>query len=53
MIELLNVPEPVPLEVFVLNAMVGVVLVLQQTPREVMVEPPMSVIFPPQLAEDA
>ena len=48
-IELVNVPEPVPSVVFVL-AIVGFTVVLQHTPRAVTFAPPLSVIFPPLVA---
>ena len=48
---LVNAPKPVPSDVFVVNAIVGPVEVLQQTPRDVMVEPPSEEIVPPETAE--
>jgi hypothetical protein len=48
---LVKVPEPVPLFVFVVNAMVGFGFVLQQTPRAVIAGPPVFVISPPEVAE--
>ena len=47
--ELVNVPVVVPSVVFKF-AIVGLELVPQQTPREVMVAPPSLVIIPPQVA---
>ena len=43
-------PEPVPSVVFVESAIVGVVEVLQQTPRAVTADPPISVTLPPPVA---
>ena len=47
--ELENLPGPVP-SVVLLAAVVGSLLVLQQTPRAVTAEPPSEVIFPPVAA---
>ena len=47
---LTNIPVPVPSEVWE-SAVVGVWLVLQQTPRTVTVAPPSEVMFPPLVAE--
>ena len=44
-------PVPVPSEVLVVRAMVGLVLVDQTTPLAVMVAPPSEVILPPNMAE--
>jgi hypothetical protein len=44
--ELVKLPVPVPLVVLLL-AVVGVELVLQQTPRTVTVDPPSEVMVPP------
>ena len=49
-IELVNIPVPVPSMVLVLNAVVGPVVVLQHTPRVVTVAPPSLVTFPPLVA---
>jgi len=43
-------PVPVPSDVLVVRASVGPVVVLQQMPRAVTVEPPSEVIFPPDVA---
>jgi hypothetical protein len=48
--ELVKLPEPVP-SVVLLSDVVGFWLLLQHTPREVIVAPPSLVIFPPLLAE--
>ena len=48
-IELINVPDPVPSVVFVF-AIVGFGDVLQHTPLAVTFAPPLSVIFPPLVA---
>ena len=40
----MNVPVPVPELVFVLNAIVGLILVFQTTPLEVMLLPPSELI---------
>ena len=45
-ISLVKIPLPVPSEV-ILFAMVGPVVVLQQTPRPVTSDPPSDVILPP------
>ena len=42
---LVKVPVPVPSTVLVVNAIVGLVLVLQQIPLTVMVAPPSEVMF--------
>jgi hypothetical protein len=42
---------PIPSEVLVDRAMVGLVLVDQTTPLAVMEAPPSAVIFPPEFAE--
>ena len=47
---LMKIPEPAP-SVVLLSAIVGVWLVLQQTPREVIAAPPSFVILPPLVAE--
>ena len=47
---LVNVPVPVPSTVLVVNAVVGLTLVLQQIPLAVMVAPPSEVMFPPDVA---
>lgn len=47
---LAKAPLPVPSEVFVDKATVGLGEVLQQTPRAVMAAPPSSVILPPLAA---
>ena len=47
---LVNVPMPVPSVVLVDRAMVGLAVVLQQTPRAVTAAPPSSVILPPLAA---
>ena len=44
-------PVPIPSEVLVDRAMVGLVLVDQTTPLAVMVAPPSEVILPPEVAE--
>jgi hypothetical protein len=49
-IELVNVPDVVP-SVVLLFAIVGVADVLQQIPDAVIVEPPLDVMVPPELAE--
>jgi hypothetical protein len=49
-IELVNVPIPVPSVVLVDKAMVGFAVVLQQTPRAVTAAPPSVLIVPPLLA---
>ena len=46
-----NEPVPVPFDVFVVRAMVGLVLVDQTTPPAVMDVPPSDVILPPDVAE--
>ena len=47
---LVKLPVPVPLEVL-LEVIVGLGDVLQQTPLEVTAAPPSEVIFPPEVAE--
>jgi len=47
---LVNVPVPVPSTVLVVNAVVGLALVLQQIPLAVMVAPPSDVMLPPLVA---
>ena len=47
---LVNTPVPVPSTVFVVNAIVGLAVVLQQIPLAVMVAPLSLVIFPPLVA---
>jgi hypothetical protein len=47
---LAKVPLPVPSVVLVARAIVGFAVVLQQTPRAVIVAPPLSVMFPPLVA---
>ena len=49
-IELVNIPVPVPSVVLVLNTIVGFTDVLQQTPRAVILAPPSLVTFPPLVA---
>ena len=48
---LVKLPAPLPSVVLVLNATVGLELVLQHTPLEVTAAPPSEEILPPQLAE--
>ena len=50
MIALVNVPIPVPSLVLVNKAIVGLGVVLQQTPRAVTAAPPSVLIVPPLLA---
>jgi hypothetical protein len=50
---LVKLPEPVPFTVFVLKATVGVVAVLQTTPRAVTSTPPSAVTLPPVVAAAA
>jgi len=45
-----NVPVPVPSLVW-LSAVVGLIAVLQQTPRAVTAAPPSEVTFPPDVAD--
>ena len=52
MIELVKLPSPDPL-VVLLSEVVGLWLVLQQTPRVVTVAPPSEVTSPPEEAEFA
>jgi hypothetical protein len=47
---LVNTPVPVPSIVLVVNAIVGLAVVLQQIPLAVMVAPPSEVMFPPDVA---
>ena len=47
---LVNDPLPVPSTVLVVNAIVGLAVVLQQIPLAVMVAPPSEVMFPPDVA---
>ena len=47
---LVNVPVPIPSTVLVVNAVVGLALVLQQIPLAVIVPPPSEVMFPPLVA---
>ena len=47
---LVKIVIPVPSLVFVVNAIVGFGLVLQQTPFPVIVAPPELEMFPPELA---
>ena len=49
-IELVNIPVPVPSVVLVPDAVVGPVVVLQHTPCAVTVAPPSLVTFPPAVA---
>ena len=49
-IALVKIPVPVP-SVVILFAVVGPVVVLQQTPLSVTADPPSDVIFPPLTAE--
>jgi hypothetical protein len=44
------VPEPVPVVVFVLRAIVGLVVVFQTIPLAVTVDPPSEDMFPPLVA---
>jgi hypothetical protein len=46
-----NEPLPVPSDVFVVSAIVGSAVVLQQTPLALTAAPPSEVIFPPLVAE--
>ena len=48
---LVKLPVPVPSDVLVLNATVAPELVLQQTPRAVMADPPSEVVTPPETAD--
>ena len=50
---LVKTPIPVPSDVFVLEGIVGLALVLQHTPRSVIDAPPSEVIFPPPEANVA
>ena len=50
---LVKLPDPLPSEVFVLKATVGVVAVLQTTPLAVTTTPPSTVTLPPVDAPDA
>jgi hypothetical protein len=47
---LVNTPVPVPLTVLVVNAIVGLAVVLQHIPLAVMLAPPSDVMFPPDVA---
>ena len=47
---LVNMPVPLPSVVLVAKAMVGLAVVLQQTPRAVTFAPPLLVMFPPLVA---
>ena len=47
---LVNIPIPVPSVVLVDKAIVGFAVMLQQTPRAVMVAPPSAVTLPPLAA---
>ena len=47
---LVNVPVPAPSIVLVVNAVVGLAVVLQQIPLIVMVAPPSEVMLPPDVA---
>jgi hypothetical protein len=47
---LVKLPKPVPLEVLVVNAIVGLAVVLQHTPLAVIAVPPSMVMFPPNVA---
>ena len=47
---LVKLPDPVPSDVLVL-AIVGPVVIFQQTPRAVIAAPPSFVIFPPLVEE--
>jgi hypothetical protein len=47
---LVKLPVPLPSNVFVLKDTVGLLLVLQQTPREVTEAPPSRLILPPLFA---
>ena len=47
---LVKLPVPVPLTVLVVNAIVGLAVVLQHTPLAVMAAPPSEVMFPPLVA---
>jgi hypothetical protein len=49
---LVNEPIPVPSDVFVVSAIVGSAVVLQQTPLALTELPPSEVIFPPLVAVD-
>ena len=49
--DVLKLPVPVPLLVFVVKEMVGFVLVDHTTPLVVMEAPPSEVILPPVMAE--
>ena len=45
-------PVPIPSDVLVVRAIVGLVLVDQTTPLAVIEAPPSAVILPPEVAED-
>ena len=47
---LVKLPAPVPSDVLVLNEIVGPEPVLQQIPRDIMVEPPSEVVTPHETA---
>ena len=47
---LVNAPVPEPSIVFVVNAIVGLAVVLQHIPLAVIVAPPSEVMFPPDVA---
>ena len=49
----LKIPIPVPFEVFVCKKMVGLGLVDQVIPREIIGEPPSLKIFPPDCATES
>jgi hypothetical protein len=44
-------PVPMPFDIFVVKAIVGLVVVDQTTPLAVIVAPPSAVILPPDIAE--
>jgi len=44
---LVNIADPGPSFVFVESMIVGLLMVLQTTPFEVMSSPPLEIIFPP------
>ena len=47
---LVKLPAPVPFSVLVVNAIVGLTVVLQHIPLAVIIAPPSEVIFPPAVA---
>jgi hypothetical protein len=49
-IELVKLPTPEPLIVFVCNTTVGLVDVFQTTPFADMIDPPSELMFPPEVA---